>query len=56
MEKQYNKMRRIKIEKDELIIIEADPGYIVNAESTYGYAIGDIELRIDCYKNEVNNG
>ncbi len=50
MEKHYNKMKRIKIAPDELLIIEANPGYIVNAESTYGYGLGDTELRIDCHK------
>jgi hypothetical protein len=55
MEKQYNKMKRIKIEKDELLIIEAEEGFLVNAESSYGYGIGDKELRIDCYKENIQS-
>lgn len=51
-EKKYRKMRRITIEEDELIIIDAKEGFIVNADSTYGYSMGDTELKIDCYKEE----
>jgi len=49
----FQKMKRIKISKDELIIIETDEGFIVNADSSYGYSIADKELRISCDKENV---
>lgn len=48
--KDYKKMKRVKVDPDELIILEAPEGYIVNAESTYGYGLGDVELKIDISK------
>ena len=39
-------IRRIKIAKDEQVILETDDDCIINAESSYGYSIGDSELKV----------
>jgi len=44
----YKKVTKITVEEDELIVIKAPANFTVFAESSYGYEIGDDELRVDC--------